>query len=471
MRNHTKRSNVKAGVLSLTIALLLLGSAVPMVISSSADDCEACGDNGSTSNRDQNDIEMLPPIQGVYISCASSIKDQADPNGACILANTTPTVGMLYPLSEFFCISSEGNVGIGTINPAFPLEIQCDEELYGPWVVIEGGAEVYSNVALRLFDRGIADNNRNILEFAHSKDDDRTPTPLARIYSRSKGEYSSDGAHLVLESTSDNNEDWNANQLVLTNTGLVGIGTNTPSNKLDVNGNIRTNKLYDRDNTNYYVDPSGTSKFQTINLGGISYSSWPSGEDSDWTISGDDMYADVAGNVGIGTSSPDAKVTIQGTATQSILLKGYNYLGEEVVEIGEGFDYAETFPISDSEISPGTVVVIDPDNIGSLTVSTTAYDKKVAGIVSGARNLSYGMRLGTYDKQGQPVALSGRVYCNVDTGYGAIEPGDLLTTSPTPGYAMVVNDHAKATGAILGKAMEGCSGGGTGQILVLVTLQ
>jgi hypothetical protein len=36
---------------------------------------------------------------------------------------------------------------------------------------------------------------------------------------------------------------------------------------------------------------------------------------------------------------------------------------------------------------------------------------------------------------------------------------------------MKVKDFSKAHGAILGKAMEGLSGGGKGQILVLVTLQ
>jgi hypothetical protein len=63
------------------------------------------------------------------------------------------------------------------------------------------------------------------------------------------------------------------------------------------------------------------------------------------------------------------------------------------------------------------------------------------------------------------------VYCWCDASSAAIEPGDLLTTSATPGHAMKVTDTAKAQGAILGKAMEGLEQGKTGQILVLVTLQ
>jgi hypothetical protein len=142
-----------------------------------------------------------------------------------------------------------------------------------------------------------------------------------------------------------------------------------------------------------------------------------------------------------------------------------------ILELGEGLDYAERFDLSDNTgIIPGTVLVIDVDHPGKLKASTEAYDQKVAGIVAGAHGLGSGVRLGgsLYDKD---VALAGRVYCNVDGSYGEVTPGALLTTSPTTGYAMVVRDYTKASGAILGKAMESLAGGQKGQILVLVTLQ
>ena len=71
---------------------------------------------------------------------------------------------------------------------------------------------------------------------------------------------------------------------------------------------------------------------------------------------------------------------------------------------------------------------------------------------------------------GQNVALSGRVYVEADASAGAIEPGDLLTTSHKPGHAMKVTDHARAQGAIIGKAMSPLAEG-TGMVLVLVSLQ
>ena len=142
-----------------------------------------------------------------------------------------------------------------------------------------------------------------------------------------------------------------------------------------------------------------------------------------------------------------------------------------LIELGEGLDYAEGFHVSDKvNVSPGSVLVIDPDHPGKLKLSDEPYDRKVAGIVAGANGIGSAVRLGV-GQFDHDVALAGRVYCNVDATYSAVSPGDLLTTSPTPGYAMAVSDHARAQGAILGKAMGSLPAGGMGQILVLVTLQ
>lgn len=143
----------------------------------------------------------------------------------------------------------------------------------------------------------------------------------------------------------------------------------------------------------------------------------------------------------------------------------------KVMELGTGLDYAEGFDVSEEAgINPGCVLIIDPDNPGKLALSKTAYDTKVAGIAAGANGLGSGVRLGgeAFD---QDVALAGRVYCNVDATEVGVAPGDMLTTSSIPGYAMKSTDYMRAHGAILGKAMQGLEKGRNGQILVLVTLQ
>jgi hypothetical protein len=145
--------------------------------------------------------------------------------------------------------------------------------------------------------------------------------------------------------------------------------------------------------------------------------------------------------------------------------------GHLIIELGEGLDYAEGFDVVDKvETSPGTVLVIDPENPGQLKISGSPYDTRVAGIAAGAKGLGSGVRLGS-EQFDCDVALAGRVYCNVDAAEEAVKPGDLLTTSAIPGYAMKVSDYTRSQGAVLGKAMETLEKGKKGQILVLVTLQ
>jgi len=147
------------------------------------------------------------------------------------------------------------------------------------------------------------------------------------------------------------------------------------------------------------------------------------------------------------------------------------------LEITGGSDLSERFEIRNSReeipLEPGLVVTIDPENPGSLIVSSQPYDRRVAGIISGAGGLKPGMLMGQKGSKadgGNPVALTGRVYCWADASKGSIEPGDLLTTSQTPGHAMKVTNYTQAQGAILGKAMSSLKSG-QGLILVLVSLQ
>jgi len=172
------------------------------------------------------------------------------------------------------------------------------------------------------------------------------------------------------------------------------------------------------------------------------------------------------GNVGIGETAPTKKLTVKG----NILIERAS-TGTAVMELGDGLDYAEGFDITESDKpQPGTVLVIDSSSPGRLTVSTKAYDTTVAGIAAGAKNLGSGVRLGV-NQFDCDVALAGRVYCNVDATELAVQPGDLLTTSGTAGYAMKAADRTRTAGAILGKAMQSLEKGKKGQILVLVTLQ
>ena len=128
--------------------------------------------------------------------------------------------------------------------------------------------------------------------------------------------------------------------------------------------------------------------------------------------------------------------------------------------------------MAQGKIPPGSVVCIDDEHAGLLRMSGTAYDTRVAGVVSGANGLTPGNlpQPAWSSGSGQDVTLSGRVYVRADASSGPISPGDLLTTSDLPGLAMKAADHERAQGAVIGKAMSALNEG-QAMVLVLVTLQ
>ncbi len=205
---------------------------------------------------------------------------------------------------------------------------------------------------------------------------------------------------------------------------------------------------------------------------------------------------------GFGGSSRGGAITLsQGDGVESILINGHNgdfdggaiavrdgsgaaaitLLGStgrtitKVLEITGGSDLSEQFDVAadDGAVEPGMVVCIDPARPGKLKISRSAHDRTVAGVVSGANGVNTGFVMGqrgTLADGAHPIALTGRVWVHCDASGGPITPGDLLTTSSTPGHAMKVSDHTAAQGAIIGKAMTALDNG-RGMVLVLVSLQ
>ncbi|MGA8658109.1 MAG: hypothetical protein WB586_18355 [Chthoniobacterales bacterium] len=137
----------------------------------------------------------------------------------------------------------------------------------------------------------------------------------------------------------------------------------------------------------------------------------------------------------------------------------------------KGADCAEHFDVSSlTESEPGTVMVVNDD--GRLEPSRRAYDKRVVGVVSGAGDFKPGIVLDKRQAQSNrmPIALLGKVYCKVDARHAAVDVGDLLSASPTPGHAMKAADPLQAFGSVIGKALRPLKAG-KGLIPILIALQ
>jgi hypothetical protein len=211
----------------------------------------------------------------------------------------------------------------------------------------------------------------------------------------------------------------------------------------------------------------------------------------------DDMVLDNAGNLKLEhNGSPKLTLYSRGNGTQKYSIRATNNAdeaggrnlvvrnesqGTDVILIDPGGDVsfsgdvtligadcAERFSVDGDHGEPGDVMVLCGREHVSLC--TEPYDRRVAGVISGAASRRPGLILGgSGDGSSQLVALSGTVFCKVDATLEPVAAGDLLTTSSRPGHAMRASDERRAFGAILGKAIVELREGAA-LIPILVTL-
>jgi hypothetical protein len=136
-------------------------------------------------------------------------------------------------------------------------------------------------------------------------------------------------------------------------------------------------------------------------------------------------------------------------------------------------DLAENYESTQALVA-GDVVRVDGTD--SIARATSAEDSSVLGIISERPGFvlnAVRTDAGTPAPNMYPVALAGRTPCKVTDENGPIRPGDLLTSSSTPGYAMrarqITIDGAAfyRPATILGKAL-GSHDVGAGMIEVFI---
>jgi hypothetical protein len=266
----------------------------------------------------------------------------------------------------------------------------------------------------------------------------------------------------------------NGSNMTSSNAGNIGIGTANPTyGKLQVNKSIRI----DDDSASptgsdvlaespylYIGTTNGGSTLQYNSVGGLDLWLYNGGWGRALSFNRNGSFnfssgGKFGGNVAIGTATSAARLDVAGDVNVSGNINAKYQ------------DVAEWVP-STEKLRAGTVVVLDTRHANHVLASATAYDTRVAGVVSARPGLS----LGEAGEGKALVATTGRVKVRVNAKRAPIRIGDLLVTSDVAGVAMksepfaVGGRHIHAPGTIIGKALEPLEKG-TGEILVLLSLQ
>jgi hypothetical protein len=185
-----------------------------------------------------------------------------------------------------------------------------------------------------------------------------------------------------------------------------------------------------------------------------------------------------SGNFGIGTTSPGAKLEVNGNVMLTNGSGASLTFADGTIQSTAwngtlcGGDYAETVNASGDhkKYEPGDVLVLSSDNDSDVSKSSQPYSTLVSGIYSTKAGVIGRRQTGEKRDSEIPMAMVGIVPTKVSAENGSIRRGDLLVTSSTEGYAMKGTDPSRMLGAIVGKAM-GSLDSGSGVIEVLVSLQ
>jgi hypothetical protein len=267
--------------------------------------------------------------------------------------------------ADQMCLSAQGNLGIGTVTPGAKLQVV--EGAIMPHMS-KDEKDVKAGILFPQHPSSEVGESAYIRQYfvTDSKYLPRLPNPVVSI------------RNAILEISAGNQT---RNHIALMTGGNVGIGTNVPDSRLTIVGSGYANDILSMKNS------AGVTKWHiNMNSGGLNF--------AESGVADNRVFIKDGGNVGIGTSTPTAKLEVAGAihaGTSEIYFTntGHNHSG-----FGNTFGYAAIENSNDYN----TLMILgrSVNQTGPVRRSVNLYDDVfVTGNLVVNNNLSY---MGTFGK-------------------------------------------------------------------------
>jgi len=220
------------------------------------------------------------------------------------------------------------------------------------------------------------------------------------VYASESQSATAGGSYLKFITNSDGTYS-GSERVRITSSGDVGIGTTTPSAKLEVTGQVKITG-----------GAPGLGKILTSDAAGLATWETPSGT-TQWTTTGSDIYYNT-GNVGIGTSSPTAPLHLSRSGGSYIQLDDTTTTSNVRLFSSGDTSYVGTVSGHKFNIRGGGVDAITIDTTGKVGIGTTTPSSPLELKIS--QNAQTRLKIENLDTG---TAAGSDIYMTAENGAGA----------------------------------------------------